>query len=60
MEQQTNLRVMPSVLSVAAGFAVSSAPSEECACDDKEAEDDYDEGPEDVPEVANVSSCIQK
>ena len=60
MEQQTNLRVVPSVLSLAAGFAVSSSPSEECACDDEEAEDDYDEGPKDIPEVADVSSCFQK
>jgi len=60
MEQQTNLRVMPSVFSVAAGFAVSSSPSEECACDDEEAEDDYDEGPENVPEVADDSGCFQK
>ena len=60
MEQQTNLRVVPSVLSLAAGFAVSSSPSEDCACNDEEAEDDYDEGPKDIPEVADVSSCIQK
>ena len=60
MEQQTNLRVVPSVLSLAAGFAVSSSPSEDCACDDEEAEDDYDEGPEDVPEVGDISAFLEK
>ena len=51
---------MPSVFSVAAVFAVSPSPSKECACDEEEAEDDYDEGPEDVPEVGDISAFLEK
>ena len=41
---------VPVVLSVAASFGVSSS-SVYCACEDEDAEDDYDQGPEEVPEV---------
>jgi hypothetical protein len=59
MEQQTNLPEVPIVLSVAAAFSVSSS-SVERAYQDEDAEDNYDERPEDEPEVADVSSCFQK
>ena len=50
---------MPSVFSVAAVFAVSSS-SVEGACDEEEAEDDYNEGPKDVPEVGDISAFLEK
>lgn len=59
MEQQTNLPDVSVVFSLAMGSGVSSS-SVECACENEDAEDDYDEGPEDRPEVGDISACLQK
>jgi hypothetical protein len=50
---------MQIVLSVAAGFSVSSS-SVECTYQDEDAEDDYDEGPKDGPEVSDVPAFLEK
>ena len=50
---------MQVVLSVAAGSSVSSS-SEERAYQDEDAEDDYDEGPKDGPEVSDVPAFLEK
>ena len=49
---------MPSVFSVAAGGA--SSLSVKCACHNEDAEDYYDEGPEETREVFDVSSFLEK
>ena len=59
MEQHKNLQDMPSMLSLVASFAASSL-SVERACHDEDAEDNYDEGPEESREVFDVSGFLEK
>jgi hypothetical protein len=47
------------VLSIAAAFSASSL-SVERAYQDEDAEDDYDEGPKDGPEVSDVPRFLEK
>ena len=50
---------MPVVLSIAASLGASSL-SEDGSCHDEYAEDDYDDGPKDGPEVRYVSCFLEK
>jgi len=45
------------VLSLTAGV---SSPSKDCAQENQKAENDEDDGPDVVPEVDDVSACLQE
>ncbi len=59
MEQRTNLSGVPVLFSIAPGFSISSS-SVECASENENAKDYYDDRPEDVPKVTDVSACLQE
>ena len=59
MEQQAHLPEVSVMLSVAARIGTSSS-SIKCAKEDEDAEDDYYDGPEDRPEIGDITACLQK